>query len=95
MDIEQKLQELNKHQKTEYLKTLSADDRLRYTKHRNFERQKKYKENPDNKKKATGRAVKKMKEIRADRPEYYNELNKDHNKVNKKKAEQIKTINQK
>jgi len=97
-DIEAKIKGLNKNEKTQYLKTLTAEDILRYNRYRNNERQKKYKENTEKKALANERSRLIMFKNREDDPEKYKALNRKHNKdyndrqnkaFNEMKAKQI------
>ena len=79
-EIVAKLKGLNKNEKTLFLKTLSAEEFLRYQRFRNNERQKKYKENPENKALANERSRLIMFVKREENPDKYKELNRKHNK---------------
>ena len=91
-DIEIKMNGMTKLEKTEYLKGLSAEQQLLYRRYKDIQRQKRYKENPENRKKANELSRVRMEELRSGEPEKYKEMNREHNK---KYNEKIKAINKK
>jgi hypothetical protein len=89
-DIEAKMTGMNKSNKTLYLKGLSAEEREKYNRFRNNERQKRYKE--ANREKANERSRIKMKENREQKPDKYKELNRKHNNDLNKRRKAQKTL---
>jgi hypothetical protein len=87
-DIAVKIKDMNKTQKTAYLKTLTAEKRLEYLRFKNNERQKAYKADPDKKALANERSRLKMFVNRENKPEKYKELNKKHNQDYNKRLKQ-------
>lgn len=79
-EIVAKMNNMNKNEKTLFLKTLSAEEHLKYLRFRNNERQAKYKEDPEKKALANERANKIMKKNREENPEKYKEMNRQYNK---------------
>jgi len=77
-DIVSKMTGMNKTEKSLYLKSLTAEETLKYKRYRNNLNQKKYKE--ANKEKANERSKIIMMRNRKEEPDKYKELNKKHNK---------------
>ena len=74
------MKDMNKTEKTAYLKTLTAENILKYQRFRNNERQMAYKQDPAKKAIANERSRLKMVINRENNPNKYKELNKKHNK---------------
>jgi chromosome segregation ATPase len=89
-DIEAHIKDFTKQQKTEYLRSLTAEDNLRYKRYKDNQRQKKYKQNPENRKKANELSRVRMEELRTGEPEKYKEMNREHNQTYNKKIRAIK-----
>ena len=90
---------LFRSEKTEYLRSLTAEQQLLYRRYKDNQRQKRYKENPTNRKKANELSKERMRELRSGEPEKYAEMNREHNKkyneklkALKSKADAVKTL---
>ena len=98
-DIETKINGTTKLEKMEYLRNLTAEQQLLYRRYKDNQRQKRYKENPENRKKANELSKERMRELRSGEPEKYAEMNREHNKkyneklkALKSKADAVKTL---
>ena len=92
-DIAERMKTLNKYEKTQYLKGLTAEQQQKYKRYMTNERQKKYKQDKEKKELANERSRLIMFVNRETKPEYYKEQNKKHNKTyNDKKKQALKTI---
>ena len=98
-DKEAKMNGMTKLEKTEYLRSLTAEQQLLYRRYKDNQRQKRYKENPTNRKKANELSKERMRELRSGEPEKYAEMNREHNKkyneklkALKSKADAVKTL---
>ncbi len=95
-EIANRMKDMNKAEKTAYLKTLTAENVLKYQRFRNNERQKAYKQDPAKKALANERSRLKMFVNREKNPIKYKELNKKHNqdyyKRNQEKTKEAEKI---
>jgi hypothetical protein len=81
MEIEKKIEGMNRTDKMNFLKSLSPAERVLYDKYKNNQRQKRYKEDKDNKKKANERSKKIMQDNRKENPDKYKKMNIIHNRT--------------
>jgi len=85
MDIGEKTKGMSRIELINFLKSLSAEQRIAYDKYKNNERQKKYKKNETNRKAANERSAKTMQANRKKNPEKYKAMNIVHNKTYQEK----------
>ena len=81
MEIEKKIEGMNRTDKMNFLKSLSPAERVLYDKYKNNQRQKRYKEDKENKKKANERSKKIMQDNRKEIPDKYKKMNIVHNRT--------------
>ena len=91
-EIANRMKDMNKAEKTAYLKTLTAENVLKYQRFRNNERQKAYKQDPAKKALANERSRLNMFVNREKNPEKYKELNKKHNQDYYKRNQEKKKL---